>query len=296
MAELQPTVYLNGKFLPLDQAFVPVLDRGFIFGDGVYEVIPVYGGNLFRLEQHLLRLDQSLAGIKLANPLTHAQWQAMLAELVKRNASADSPDQSIYLQITRGAAKRDFGLPQGITPTVFAISNPLGSPPPSVREQGVVAITLDDIRWQYCHIKAITLLASNLLRQQALDQGAVEAILIRDGEVTEGAASNLFIVRNGTIITPPIGPKLLPGITRDLILELAIANGVACKEGLIMEPDLRTADEIWLTSSTKEILPVTTLDDVNVGTGKPGPMWARMIALYQDYKRSLRAQAAGHER
>ncbi|MEO5703142.1 MAG: D-amino acid aminotransferase [Gammaproteobacteria bacterium] len=294
MPEPSPTVYLNGKFLPLDQAFVSVLDRGFIFGDGVYEVIPVYGGHLFRLSEHLQRLDRSLAGIRLVNPLTHAQWQTLLTDLINHNAGTVSADQSIYLHITRGVAKRDFGLPQDLTPTVFAMVNPMGPLPASVREVGVAAITLDDIRWQYCHIKAITLLASNILRQQALDKGAVEAILIRNGEATEGAASNLFIVKDNTIITPPTGPKLLPGITRDLILELAIANNIACKEDIIMEPDLRGADEVWLTSSTKEILPVTKLDDIDVGTGKPGPMWARMIALYQDYKRSLRAETAGY--
>lgn len=290
---MTPIVYLNGKFLPLDQAQVPVLDRGFIFGDGVYEVIPVYGGNLFRLEAHLQRLDQSLAGIKLMNPLTHAEWERVLRELVSRNASAASPDQSIYLQVTRGVAKRDFGLPQGIQPTVFAMSNPMLAPSADVHELGVAAITLEDIRWHYCHIKAITLLAANLLRQEALERGAVEAILIRAGEVTEGAASNVFIVKNGSVITPPTGPKLLPGITRDLIVELCAANKVPCLERVIVEAELHGADEIWLTSSTKEILPVTRLNDKPVGSGKPGPLWARLIRFYQDYKRSLRGAEHG---
>jgi len=281
-------VYLNGNFLPLDQARVPVLDRGFIFGDGVYEVIPVYGGNLFRLEAHLQRLDQSLAGIKLMNPLAHDAWDSVLREVVSRNASDASPDQSIYLQVTRGVAKRDFGLPQGIQPTVFAMSNPMLAPSADVHERGVAAITLEDIRWHYCHIKAITLLAANLLRQEALERGAVEAILIRAGEVTEGAASNVFIVKNGSVITPPTGPKLLPGITRDLIVELCAANKVPCLERVIVEAELHGADEIWLTSSTKEILPVTRLNDKPVGGGKPGPVWARLIRFYQDYKRSLR--------
>ncbi len=291
MPEPSPTVYLNGKFLPLDQAFVSVLDRGFIFGDGVYEVIPAYGGVLFRLPHHLQRLDQSLAGIRLANPLTHAEWERLLTELIKRNASSAHADQYIYFQVTRGVAKRDHSFPQGVPATVFAMSSPLPAPAPNLTNAGITAITLDDIRWQWCQIKAIALLPNILLRQQALDAGAAEAILLRNGEATEGAASNLFIVKNNTLITPPIGPKLLPGITRDLILELAIANGIACKEDIIMEPDLRSADEVWLTSSTKEILPVTRLDDMAVGTGKPGPMWARMIALYQDYKHSLRLHA-----
>jgi D-alanine transaminase len=288
MPELQPTVYLNGKFLPLDQAFVPVLDRGFIFGDGVYEVIPAYGSQLFRLEHHLDRLDGSLAGIRLTNPLTRVEWKRLLKELIARNASAAIPDQYIYFQITRGVAKRDHTFPKGVPATVFAMSNPLPAPAINLADAGVAAITLDDIRWQWCQIKAIALLPNILLRQQALDAGAAEAILIRNGEATEGAASNLFIVKNNTIITPPTGPKLLPGITRDLILELAAVNDIACKEGLIMEHDLRDADEVWLTSSTKEILPVTKLDDMPVGTGKPGPMWVRMTALYQDCKRSLR--------
>lgn len=291
MTELQPTVYLNGKFLPLDQAFVSVLDRGFIFGDGVYEVIPAYGGRLFRFEHHLQRLDQSLAGIRLANPLTHAEWERLLTELIERNASCADADQYIYFQVTRGVAKRDHAFPKGVPATVFAMSNPLPAPATNLANAGITAITLDDIRWQWCQIKAIALLPNILLRQQALDAGATEAILIRNGEATEGAASNLFIVKDNTIITPPTGPKLLPGITRDLILEIATANGIACKEDLIMEPDLRSADEVWLTSSTKEILPVTKLDNITVGTGKPGPMWVRMIALYQDYKRGLHAQA-----
>lgn len=280
--------------MPLDEACVPVLDRGFIFGDGVYEVIPVYGGQLFRLTPHLDRLDRSLAGIRLANPLSHGEWEKLLDELVTRNNTPGISDQSVYLQITRGVAKRDFGFPKDARPTVFAMSNPMMPVAPAVNTEGVAAITLEDIRWHYCHIKAITLLASNLLRQQALDSGAVEAILIRNGEVTEGAASNLFIVKDNVVITPPTGPNLLPGITRDLIVELCGAHGVACQERPVSEGELRDADEIWLTSSTKEILPVTRLDDARVGQGKPGPLWQRMIGHYQDYKRQLRAAGARH--
>ncbi len=285
----QPTVYLNGEFLPLDQAKVSVLDRGFIFGDGVYEVIPVYGGQLFRLSEHLQRLDQSLAGIRLGNPLAYDLWNSILEELVERNAVDESGDQSLYLQVTRGVAKRDHVFPKGVTPTVFAMSNPLAPLPATLAAEGVTAITLDDIRWRYCNIKAITLLPNILLRQQALDAGAVEAILISDGEVTEGAASNLFIVKDNILITPPKGPRLLPGITRDLILELAETHGIACREGAIRDNELRAADEVWLTSSTKEILPVTHLDGKPVSGGKPGPMWVRVISLYQDYKRVLRS-------
>lgn len=279
-------VYLNGEFLPKEQARVSVLDRGFLLGDGVYEVIPVYGGRLFRLEQHLDRLDQSLAGIRLANPHTHREWRDILTQLMERHGGGD---QSVYLQVTRGMApKRDHTFPANTLPTVFAMSAPLTPNPPEIAEKGVAAITLEDIRWKYCHIKAVTLLANVLLRQQAVDSGATEAILIRDGEVTEGAASNVFIVRNGVLITPPKGPFLLPGITRDLILELAAANAIPHREAPVPEAELFSADEIWVTSSTREILPVTKLNQVIIGGGRPGSMWARMTAIYQDYKERVR--------
>jgi D-alanine transaminase len=287
-----PIVYLNGNFLPLDKAFVSVLDRGFIFGDGVYEVIPVYGGKLFRLAQHLKRLDQSLAGIRLANPLSVAEWLNTLTDLVKRNASPPGTDQYVYFQVTRGVAKRDFAFPEDVVPTVFAMCSPLPEPAPELVETGIAAITLDDIRWQYCNIKAITLLPSVLMRQQAVDNDASEAILIRDRQVTEGAASNLFIVKDGTIQTPPHSAKLLPGVTRDLVVELANSNGITCREEILFESDLQTADEIWLTSSTKEILPVTRLDGYLVKDGTPGPVWKRMTAIFQDYKHSLRASSS----
>jgi D-alanine transaminase len=283
------TVYLNGVFLPIDQACVPVLDRGFLFGDGVYEVIPVYGGTLFRLEQHLQRLDHSLAGVRIVNPMSRTLWRDTLDELIERNGGGD---QSIYFQVTRGAApKRDHAFPANVLPTVFMMSTPLAPLPADLAQNGITAVTLADIRWQKCDIKAITLLPNVLLRQEAIDKGAAEAILLRDGLAVEGAASNLFIVKDGAIITPPKGPQLLPGITRDLILELAAAHQVPHRETNITEAELRAADEIWLTSSTKEILPVTRLDGLAVSGGKPGPVWAKLIGLYQDYKRTLGAQA-----
>jgi D-alanine transaminase len=278
-------VYLNGEFLPIERAQVSVLDRGFIFGDGVYEVIPVYGGRLFRLEQHLERLARSLAAIRLANPLSDEIWRRCLQELVARN---DGGDQSVYVQITRGAAPRDHAFPKDVTPTVYAASSPLKPLPADLAEQGVAAVTLPDIRWQRCDIKAITLLPNILLRQQAIDQGAVEAILVRDGAANEGAASNLFIVKEGVLVTPPKGPYLLPGITRDLILELAAAHGIAHREAVISSTDLKIAEEVWLTSSTREILPVTRLDQRPVGNGKPGALWRRMMDLYQRYKQLVR--------
>jgi D-alanine transaminase len=278
-------VYLNGKYLPVEQASVSVMDRGFIFGDGVYEVIPAYGGRLFRLEQHLERLGRSLAAIRLADPMAPADWRRCLQELVSRNGHGD---QSVYIQITRGAAPRDHAFPKDVQPTVYAASSPLKPQPAELAEQGVVAITLQDIRWQRCDIKAITLLANILLRQQAIDQGAVEAILVRDGLANEGAASNLFIVKDGSLVTPPKGPYLLPGITRDLILELAAVQGIAHHEASISVAELEQAEEVWLTSSTREILPVTTLNDQQVGIGRPGPLWRRMMAAYQKYKQALR--------
>lgn len=280
-------VFLNGKFLPIEEASVSVMDRGFIFGDGVYEVIPVYGGRLFRLAQHLDRLARSLGEVRIGDPFTRTEWQSCLGELVDRNGKGD---QSVYIQVTRGVAPRDHAFPRDARPTVYAASSPLKPLPDNIAEQGVAAVTLQDIRWKRCDIKAITLLPNILLRQQAIDQGAVEAILVRDGLVYEGAASNLFIVQNGVILTPPKGPYLLPGVTRDLVLELAAAQGIACRETMLTADELHAADEVWLTSSTREILPVTVLDGQRVGDGRPGPLWRRMTGVYQNYKQSLREQ------
>ena len=276
-------VYLNGEFLPLESAKISVLDRGFIFGDGVYEVLPVYNGRLFRLVEHLQRLDNSLQAIRLANPLSREQWINILTTLVAHNQGGD---QSVYLQVTRGPAKREHNFPQLIQPTVFIMSEAIQTNPPS---PGVKAITCPDIRWQRCDIKAIALLANILLRQQAVDVGAVEAILIRDGYVMEGAASNIFVVIDGIAMTPPKSQYILPGITRDLILEVMQANQLPYREIAITEAQLRSADEIWVTSSVREILPITTLDEKTVGSGKPGPVWSQIWQLYQNYKQQLRS-------
>ena len=286
-----PVAYLNGAFLPVEQAQVSVLDRGFLFGDGVYEVIPVYGRRLFRLAHHLKRLRNSLAGVRIDNPLDDGEWARMLDELVTRN---EGSDQAVYLKVTRGAdVKRDHAFPAGVKPTVFAMSSPLPGPRDLAVEAGVRAITLTDIRWQLCNIKAITLLPNVLLRQQAIDAGSAEAILINDGRAIEGAASNLFIVKNGIVITPPNSNALLPGITRDLVLELAANNAVPFREADISEAELHAADEVWLTSSTREISPVVILDEQPVGDGKPGPVWQRMSRLYQDYTSAVRRGEAG---
>jgi D-alanine transaminase len=284
------TIYLNGDYLPPEQAMVSVMDRGFLFGDGVYEVIPAYGGRAFRLEPHLKRLRNSLDAIRIRMPLTDAQWHTVLEELLRRNPGED---QSIYLQVTRGVmAKRDHGFDDSLVPSIFAMVSPISAPDPAVARDGIKAISLSDIRWQNCHIKAITLLPNVLLRQQAIDSGAVEAILIKDGYATEGAASNLFIVKRGLLITPAKGPRLLPGITRDLILEQAAQHAIPYREADISAEDLINAEEIWLTSSTKEILPVTSLNDVPVADGKPGALYRRMSELYRQYKEQVRIGAA----
>lgn len=277
--------FLNGDFVELSSAKISVLDRGFIFGDGVYEVIPVYNKRLFRLSEHLDRLQNSLDAVRITNPYSEADWKKYLSQLVMKHASED---QSIYLQITRGVAPRDHAFPKGIQPTVFMMSTPLKVTDQATFEKGIAAITLDDIRWLHCNVKAIALLPNILMRQSAIDEGAQEAILIRDGEVTEGAASNIFIVRNGVIKTPPHSTRLLPGITRDLVVELANANGLRCVEANFSRPELNAADEIWMTSSTKEILPVVKLNDRIVGDGKPGNITRRMYAFYQAFKQQLR--------
>ncbi len=286
-----PTVYLNGHYLPAEQACVSVMDRGFLFGDGVYEVIPAYGGRLFRLAHHLQRLQNSLDGIRLGNPLSDHAWQEILDEVLKRNrdrAGSDN-DQSVYLQVTRGsAAKRDHLFPEEPVPAVFVFSNPIAKPDPQLATRGISAITLDDIRWQYCNIKAITLLPNVLLRQQAADHGAAEALLVRNGKVIEGSASNVFVVREGVIMTPPRGEQMLPGITRDLVLELAERHALPYDETDIEADSLHQADEIWVTSSTREIVPVTKLNDLAIGDGRPGPVWKSMIELYRDYKEAVR--------
>ncbi len=279
-------VYLNGSFLPPDQAKVSAFDRGFVFADGVYEVIPVYGRRVFRFPHHLERLDNSLEAIRLANPLTAREWQQICARLIEANGV---DDQSVYLQVTRGPAPRDHAFPAETRATVFAYSQPLKYPEATQLANGVAAVTIPDIRWRRCDIKAIALLPNVLMRQQATEAGAAEAILVRDGIATEGSASNIFLAIGGTLVTPPKGPFILPGVTRDLVLELARAHGLPCEERAVGETEMRNADELMLSSSTKELLPITTLDGRPVGNGKPGPLHARLHALYQDYKRDFRA-------
>jgi D-alanine transaminase len=285
--------YLNGDYLPRNQACLPLMDRGLLFGDSVYEVVPAYGGIPFRVTHHLDRLDRSLAAIRMHNPLSHAQWREVFDRLT---AQLPGQDQSIYLQVTRGAAeKRNHVIPAGIRPNVFAYTAASQARDPELAAQGIKVITLEDIRWHRCDIKATTLLANVLARAQATDEDADEAILIRDGAAMEGSASNLFIVSNGLLVTPPDSPELLPGITRDLVLELARDDGIAYAQATIDAADLDQADEIWLTSSTRDVAAVVALNGRVVGDGTPGPLWHRMDALYQACKQRLRLGGDCHD-
>jgi D-alanine transaminase len=274
-------VYLNGEFLPAEQAKVSVFDRGFLLGDGVYEVIPVYNGSSFLLEGHLARLQNSLDGIQLANPHNSQQWAEIIDALIIKNGAGD---QSLYLQVTRGVAPRDHVFPDNVEPTIFLMSTPLKPVPEEWKQQGIKAITVEDIRWQNCDIKAISLLPNSLLKQRAKEAGAQEALLIKDDYLTEGAASNAYAVINGTIYTAPKDEKVLPGITRDFVLEMAREHGLMVMEMPVSIERLREADEIWVSSSTKEVLAVTELDGQPVGNGKPGPIWTQIDALYQQHK------------
>ncbi len=277
-------IYLNGQFMPIEEARVPVLARGFIFGDGVYEVIPVYSRRPFRLREHLKRLQHSLDGIRLANPHSEEEWMRLIGELVERN---DEEDQSLYLHITRGVARRDHAFPAGVAPTVFMMSNPLVTSMPELVESGVAAVSATDNRWLRCDIKAISLLPNVLLRQLAVDAGAAETLLLREGFLTEGAASNIFVVRDGVLLAPPKDNLMLPGITYDVILELAALASLKAEVRRISEHEVRAAQELWLTSSTREVLAITHLDGQPVADGRPGPWFHRMYRLYQDYKNTV---------
>ena len=276
------TAYLNGAYLPLAEARISPLDRGFLFGDGAYEVVPVYSRRPFRLDEHLRRLQTSLDGIRLTNPHRVEEWRSIILRIIDE---AGFDDQTVYIQVTRGAdTKRDQAFPKGVAPTVFLFTAPLISPTPEQRAAGVAAITAADIRWARCDLKSVALLANVLLRQQAVENECVETIMLRDGCMTEGAASNIFLVKNGVILTPPKDTRILPGITYDVVLELAARHGMAHEIRDVTEAELRTADELWMTSSTKEVLAITTLDGKPVGhgvqAGIPGPVTRRMHALF----------------
>ncbi len=275
------TVYLDGRFIPLEDAKISVLDRGFIYGDGVYELIPVYHRQPYRLPQHLARLQRSLDGIRLANPHTAAEWESIVRELIARTPLED---QAVYFQVTRGVAKRDHSFPAGVAPTVFMMSNPLPLPTATQIERGVPVVTATDERWLHCDLKTISLLGNVLARQLATDAGAVEAVLFRDGHLTEASASNVFVVRGGVVLAPPKDNQILPGITYDAAFELARDGGLNLEVRPISREEALTADEMWLSSSTKEVLAVTMIDGKPFGGGTPGPAFRQMYDLFQASK------------
>ena len=282
----EPVVYINGEYLPQSQAKVSVLDRGFLFGDGVYEVIPVFSGKPLRLNKHLERLQRSMNRVLLKNPLTQEQWQEIFQALLDSNPGGD---RSIYLQVTRGAAPvRDLSISVGVEPTVFVMVNDIKPVDFAMLENGIEAVTVDDFRWKACDIKSISLIANVMIRLRANELNVMDAVMVRDGLVTEGTASNIFLVHHGIISTPLKSDCLLPGITRDLVIELALANGFKLEERDINQDELETADEIWLTSSTREIAPVVKLDNHVIGDGVAGEYWKKIIAIYQGYKQELR--------
>jgi D-alanine transaminase len=284
-------VFLNGKFMPIEQAQVPVLDRGFIFGDGVYELVPVYSRIPFRMDEHLARLERSLAAVRIRDPYSRAEWRDIILQLV---AKQPFEDQGVYFQVTRGVAKRDHAFPKDAAPTVFLMSNPLVTPPQALVERGAAAVTAVDDRWLHCDIKSISLIGNCLLRQVSADAGAVETILFRDGKLTEASASNVFVVRRGVILSPPKSNLILPGITFDVIAELAQGAGLPLEFRAVAEAEVRGADEVWVTSSSKEVLAIVSLDGKPVGDGRPGPLFRRMHGLYQEFKQKV--MRAGKER
>lgn len=289
------TCYLNGEFLPLSEARISPLDRGFLYSDGVYEVIPVYSRFPFRMDEHLRRLQISLDGIRLPNPYSNEEWKAIILRLI---ADAPFEDQTLYFQVTRGAdTRRDPCFPKGVKPTVFLFTAPLVSPTAAQRETGVSAITAEDIRWGRCDLKTVSLLANVLMRQMAADHGHAETVMLRDGYLTEGSSSNIFVVKNGVILAPPQDQRILAGITYDIVLELAIKHGAAHEIRPISEAELRSADELWITSSSKEVLAITTLDGQPVGhgalAGKPGPVTRQMHAWFCTFRENVMRHANG---
>ena len=281
--------HLNGSMLPLCDAKISVLDRGFIFGDGIYEVVPVYGRRLFRFDEHMRRMERGLAKLRIDNPHDRESWLALVRELVTAQPAAD---QLVYIEITRGVAVRDHVMPVGITPTVFAMTSAMKPPSAEQRHQGVACITARDFRWERGDIKSVSLLGNVLARQMSADHGAVETVMFRDGWLTEAAASNVWVVHEGALLGPPKSEHVLEGVRVDLLAELCEEIGIAYNLRPISEADVRAADEVLLSSATKEVLPVTKLDADAVGhgamRGKPGPVYAR---LYEAYQRAKREQS-----
>jgi D-alanine transaminase len=283
--------YLNGEYGPLSEAKVSVLDRGFIFGDGIYEVVPVYGKRLFRFDEHLARLGRSLAKIRIANPHGREEWLERCRKLIGALAErGGATDQLIYIQVTRGVALRDHVMPEGLTPTVFIMASPMKPPSGEQRHHGVACTTARDFRWERGDIKTVSLLGNVLARQMSADRDALETIMFRAGHLTEGSGSNVWVVHEGAVLGPPKSEHVLEGIRVELIKELCEDCGIAYNLRPIAEAEVFAADELMLSSATKEILPVTTLDGTAVGhgalRGKPGPVYARLYEAYQQAKQT----------
>ena len=289
MAEPYPTCWLNGRLLQLAEACVSPLDRGFLFADGVYEVIPVHRGRPFRLREHLDRLDRSLAAIRLANPHTHVEWQGILQQLA---LAGGGTEMLLYVQVTRGAEQgRNHLFPAAATPTVFAFAGPYPAPAARALDDGLAAVTLHDIRWERCDIKSIALLGNVLLRQEAADRGADEALLVRDGLLTEGSSSTVFLCIGGTLVTPPNDHRILPGTSRDAVLDLA--EGWLPSQVCPLEArEIENCDELWVASAGRGVLPVTRVDGAPVGTGRPGPLWQQMYDRLQRHLDGIAATPA----
>ena len=283
--------YLNGEFSTLRDAKISVLDRGFIFGDGVYEVVPAYAGRPFRFAEHMARLDRSLGELRIANPKSHAQWHDLVIELIARyarhtGAAAENTSQLVYIQVTRGVAMRDHVMLPGLTPTVFATSNRMYIYSEEERSRGVACVSADDFRWKKGHIKSISLAAAVLARQVSADEGAVETVMFRDGFLSEAAASNVWAVKDGVVMGAPRDNLVLEGIRYGLIEELCREAGIGFELRRIPREEVFAADELLLSSATKEVLPVTTLDGRRIGNGRPGPIYQKLHAGYQRMKQS----------
>ena len=293
-ADLPPLpCYLNGDYTVLPQARVSVMDRGFIFGDGVYEVVPVYGRTLFRFEQHMARLERSLGELRIPNPNTRTQWHAIVERLVNEYARSTGADpekveQMVYIQVTRGVALRDHAMLPGLTPTVFVMTNAMKLPSEAQCTQGVSCVTADDFRWQKAHIKTTSLLGAVFARQISVDAGAAETLMFRDGWLSEGASSNVWIVKKGVLLGPPRDNLVLEGIRYGLLAEICELHGIPMELRPISRAEVLAADEVLLSSATKEVLPVTRIDGQAVGDGHPGPLYAQLYAGYQAAKLQAR--------
>ena len=285
--------YLNGEFTQLQNAKISVMDRGFIFGDGIYEVVPVYGGQPFRFAQHMARLERSLAELRITNPMSRAEWAAIASKLIadyaqSTGASDQNGDQMIYIQVSRGVAMRDHVMPENITPTVFVMSNKMSVPSEAVRQQGVACVTADDFRWEKAHIKSTSLLGAVFSRQISFDAGATETVMFRDGYLSEAAASNVWVVKNGKLLGTPKDNLVLEGIRYGLIEKLCQQQGIGFELRRISRAEVLQADELLLSSASKEVLAITTLDGQPVGNGRPGPVGERLYTGYQLAKQASR--------